>query len=163
MLLKLVYFSSKIGIVSSKVCLKVIPHLQYHENMHFILPTLILRLYTGCRLDQTLSKCIASLKKIKVLKCKGYNCSSFPKPYRIPSAHAYEIHLNCDNCHGKMKIVPFGLFLDASPPRPKIPFTYVVNVYSDMSLSKGHLGSRGERNMKHYFGTTSAHSTVPVK
>ena len=27
------------------------------------------------------------------------------------------------------------------PPRPKIPFTYVVNIYSDMSLSKGHLGS----------------------
>ena len=25
----------------------------------------------------------------------------------------------------------------------KMPFTYVVNVYSDMSLSKGHLGSRG--------------------
>ena len=25
-----------------------------------------------------------------------------------------------------------------------MPFTYVVNVYSDMSLSKGHLGSRGE-------------------
>ena len=31
------------------------------------------------------------------------------------------------------------------PPRPKMPFTYVVNVYSDMSLSKGHLGSRGGR------------------
>ena len=30
-----------------------------------------------------------------------------------------------------------------SPPRPKMPFTYVVNVYSEMSLSKGHLGSRG--------------------
>ena len=30
------------------------------------------------------------------------------------------------------------------PPRPKAPFTYVVYVYSDMSLSKGHLGSRGE-------------------
>ena len=29
------------------------------------------------------------------------------------------------------------------PPRPKTPFTYVVYVYSDMSLSKGHLGSRG--------------------
>ena len=28
------------------------------------------------------------------------------------------------------------------PPRPKTPFTYVVYVYSDMSLSKGHLGSR---------------------
>ena len=24
-----------------------------------------------------------------------------------------------------------------------MPFTYVVNGYSDMSLSKGHLGSRG--------------------
>ena len=31
-----------------------------------------------------------------------------------------------------------------SPPRPKTPFTYVVYVYSDMSLSKGYLGSRGE-------------------
>ena len=31
-----------------------------------------------------------------------------------------------------------------SPPRPKTPFTYVVYVYSDMSLSKGDVGSRGE-------------------
>ena len=30
------------------------------------------------------------------------------------------------------------------PPRPKTPFIYVVYDYSDMSLSKGHLGSRGE-------------------
>ena len=44
---------------------------------------------------------------------------------------------------GKMKLVTLGLFLDASPSRPKMPFTYVVNVYSDMSLSKEHLGSRG--------------------
>ena len=29
------------------------------------------------------------------------------------------------------------------PPRPKTPFTYVLYVYSDMSLFKGHLGSRG--------------------
>ena len=29
------------------------------------------------------------------------------------------------------------------PPRPKMPFTYVVNVNSDMSLSKWHLGSSG--------------------
>ena len=29
------------------------------------------------------------------------------------------------------------------PPRPKTPFTYVVYVYSDKSLSKGHLGSGG--------------------
>ena len=29
------------------------------------------------------------------------------------------------------------------PPRPKMPFTYVVYVYSGMPLSKGHHGSRG--------------------
>ena len=29
------------------------------------------------------------------------------------------------------------------PPRPKTPFTYVIYLYSDISLSKGHLGSRG--------------------
>ena len=44
-------------------------HLQYRENVHFLLPPLILRLYTGCRLGQTLSKCIASFKKVKVQKC----------------------------------------------------------------------------------------------
>ena len=31
----------------------------------------------------------------------------------------------------------------AFPHRPKMPFIYVINVDSDMSLSKGHLGSRG--------------------
>ena len=45
---------------------------------------------------------------------------------------------------GKMKLVSFSLFLDAFPPRPKMPFTYVVNVYSDITLSKGHLGSSAE-------------------
>ena len=30
------------------------------------------------------------------------------------------------------------------PPRPKTPFTYVVYVYNDMSLSVGNIGSRGE-------------------
>ena len=29
------------------------------------------------------------------------------------------------------------------PPRPKTPFTYVIYLYSDLLLSKGHLGSRG--------------------
>ena len=38
-------------------------HLQYGENVHFLLPPLILRIYFGCRLDQTLIKCIASFKK----------------------------------------------------------------------------------------------------
>ena len=50
---------------------------------------------------------------------------------------------------GKMKLVSLGLFLDASPPpRPKMSFTYVVNVYSDMALSKVHLGSRGASKNK---------------
>ena len=49
---------------------------------------------------------------------------------------------------GKMKLLSFSLLLDAPPPRPKMPFTYVVNVESDMSLSKGHLGSRGEKHLK---------------
>ena len=42
----------------------------------------------------------------------------------------------------KMKLVSLSLFLDAPPPDPKCPL-HVVNVYSDMSMSKGHLGSRG--------------------
>ena len=49
---------------------------------------------------------------------------------------------SCDICHWKDETGVFQFVLDASPPRPKMPFTYVVNVYSDMSLSKGHLGSR---------------------
>ena len=48
----------------------------------------------------------------------------------------------------KMKLVSLSLFLDALPPRPKMPFTYVVNVYSDMSLSIGHFGSRGAKHLK---------------
>ena len=50
---------------------KAIRHLQRRVNLRFLLPPLILRLYTGCRLDQPLSKCIASFPKVKVLKCLG--------------------------------------------------------------------------------------------
>ena len=50
---------------------------------------------------------------------------------------------NCEICHLKDETGEFSLFFDAFPPRPKLSLTYVVNVYSDMSLSKGHLGSRG--------------------
>ena len=42
-------------------------HLQSLENLHFLLPPLILRLYTECRLDQNLSESIIGFKKIKVL------------------------------------------------------------------------------------------------
>ena len=34
------------------------------------------------------------------------------------------------------------------PPKGKTPFTYVVYVYSDISLPKGHFGSRGEASKK---------------
>ena len=47
---------------------KAIHHLQSRENLCFLLPTLILRLYNGCRLDQTLSNCIASFPEVKMLK-----------------------------------------------------------------------------------------------
>ena len=31
-----------------------IHHLQYRENLHFLLPPLILHLYTGCRFEHAL-------------------------------------------------------------------------------------------------------------
>ena len=70
MFLKLVWFGSKICVVSIKIRSKAIHYLQSRENVHFLLPPLIILIYTGCRLDQTLSKCIASFQKVKVLKCK---------------------------------------------------------------------------------------------
>ena len=45
---------------------------------------------------------------------------------------------------GKMKLVSFSLFLDAFPPRPKMPFGHqhvAINIYN---ICKGHFGSRGE-------------------
>ena len=36
-----------------------------------------------------------------------------------------------------------------------MPLTYVVNVYSDMSLSKGHLGSRGGKASKNKLKDTN--------
>ena len=36
-----------------------------------------------------------------------------------------------------------------------MPFTYVVNVYSHMSLSKGHLGSRGKASKNKLKDTNS--------
>ena len=68
MILKLVWFGSKICIVSIKIRFKAIRHLQSRENFRFLLPSLNLCLYTGCRLDQTLSICIASFQKVKVLE-----------------------------------------------------------------------------------------------
>ena len=82
MFLKLVQFGSKICTAGNKIRFKVIHHLLYRENVQFLLPPLILRLYTRCRLGQTLSKCIASYKKNKSAKM-----------LRIDVRNAYEKHL----------------------------------------------------------------------
>ena len=50
-------FQSNLSLTSSK-------------NLRFLLPHLILRLSTGCDLDQTLSKCFARFQKVKVINCK---------------------------------------------------------------------------------------------
>ena len=48
-----------------------------------------------------------------------------------------------------------------------MPFTYVVNVYSDMSLSKEHLGSRGsmgsEKNIHRKTYITNIIAEVALK
>ena len=67
MILKFVCLGSKTGIVSIKIRFKAIHHLQSLENLRFLLPPLILRLYTGCRLDQNFSKSIIGYQKVKVL------------------------------------------------------------------------------------------------
>ena len=54
-------------IVSIKIRFKAIHHLQSLENLRFLLLPLILRLFTGCRLDQNFSKSIISFQKVKVL------------------------------------------------------------------------------------------------
>ena len=56
--LKLVWFGCKIYIVCVKIRFKAIYHLQIGENLHFLLPPLNFRLYTGCPLDQTVRKYI---------------------------------------------------------------------------------------------------------
>ena len=65
--LKFVCLGSRICIVSIKIRFKAIHHLQNLENLRFLLLPLILRLYTGCRLDQNFSKSIIGFQKVKVL------------------------------------------------------------------------------------------------
>ena len=66
MILKFVCLGSIICIVDIKMRFKAIYYLQSHENLRFLLPLLILRLYTGCRLDQNFSKFIIVFQKVKV-------------------------------------------------------------------------------------------------
>ena len=121
MILKFVCLGSIICIVSIKIRFKAIHHLQSLENLRFLLPPLILLLYSGCPLDQNFSKSIIDFQKVKVLNYLGYKFPSFST-------------LLCSFCAcvrnklniamfviEKMKLVSFSLFLDASP-RPKMPF-----------------------------------------
>ena len=43
----------------------------------------------------------------------------------------------------KMKLASFSLFLDASPPRPKMPFGQLNVAIQIYNICKGRLGSRG--------------------
>ena len=45
----------------------------------------------------------------------------------------------------KMKLASFSLFLDAFPPRPKMPFEQLNVAIQIYNMCKGRLGSRGER------------------
>ena len=67
MIFKFVCFGSIICIVSIKIRFTAIHHLQSLENLRFLLPPLILRLYTGCRLDQNFRISIKGFQKVKVL------------------------------------------------------------------------------------------------
>ena len=67
MILEFARLGSIICIVSIKICFKAIRHLKGLENLSFLLPPLILRLYTGCRLDQKFSKSFIDFQKVKVL------------------------------------------------------------------------------------------------
>ena len=67
MISKFVDLGSIICIVSIKIRFKAIHHLQSLKNLRFLLPPLILRLNSGCRLDQNFSKSIIGFQKVKVL------------------------------------------------------------------------------------------------
>ena len=67
MILKFFCLGSMICIVSIQIRFKAIHHLQSLENLRFLLPPLILRLYTGCRLNKNFSKSIIGFQKVKVL------------------------------------------------------------------------------------------------
>ena len=68
MILKFVFLGSLICVVNIKIRFKAIHHFQSLENLRFLLPPFILRLYTGCRLDKIFSKFIIGFQKVKEQK-----------------------------------------------------------------------------------------------
>ena len=67
MIIKFVCLGSILCIVGIKIRFKAISHLHSLENLRFLLPPLILRLYTGCPFDQNFSNSIMGFQKVKAL------------------------------------------------------------------------------------------------
>ena len=114
---------------------EVIHHLQSRENLRFLLPSLILSIYPWCRLDQTLSKCIAFFfSKIKSAKMFRIEVLFITKTLWYTFCSCVRNILKIRTfVIGMMKPVSFSLFLDAFYPRPKVPFgqCYVIlNIYN---------------------------------
>ena len=112
--------------------------------MHFLLPPLILRLYTGCRLDQTLSKCIASLKKSKSAKMLGigvlFICQTVPYSFCACVRNTPKIW--------KDEIGVFQFISRYFPTRPKMPFGQRHDAIIIYNICKGHFGSRAGKHLK---------------
>ena len=112
--------------------------------MHFLLPSPILRLYTGCCLDQTRVNALLVLKNKSAKMCSSFNLTIFG--LRIGMKYTQNCDLSLERWNWCLSVC-----LDATPPpphRPKMSLIYCVCVYSNMSLSKEHLGSRGGGPLK---------------
>ena len=90
------------------------------------------------------ANCMQSVENISIWEVFSSICPSkeLVAIRRIFSLVDMINNIKFSNCPNVFEIVV------VCPPRPKMPFTYVVNVYSGMSLSKGHLGSRGAKHLK---------------
>ena len=122
MILKFVCWGSIICIVSIKIRFKAIHHLQSLENLLFLLPPLILRLYTGCRQDQNFSKSTLGFQKLIVLNYSGYKCPSFLKLAVFLLRMRTKYTKNCDACHWKDETGVFQFVFRCSPLDLRCPF-----------------------------------------
>ena len=112
------WVGSKICIVSINICFEAIHHLQSRENLHFLL--LILRLYIGYRLDQTLStcKCMLVFKKLKVLKYEDRSALHFQNFTAFFCACVRTMLKIVLFVTGKMKLMSFSFFYAPLDPTP---------------------------------------------
>ena len=131
--LKLVWFYSKLCIVSVKILFKVIHHLQRRANLPFRRPPLILCLYNVCRLNQTLSKlhCLFSKsKRAKMFRIKML-VISWTLWYTF-CAFVRNILKMRSSVIGMMKLVyiNFAFRCFPPPPTPKMSFEQYVLINS---------------------------------